>query len=87
VCKIEGKTPLSELELNLGEYKVLETLACNNHHVWLILPFGIGSNLFKLVRIYGLKREGGGENCLREGFENFSRFNKILCVNPEQKSS
>ena len=68
MCKIEGKTPLSELELNLGEYKVLETLACNNHHVWLILPFGIGSNLFKLVRIYGLKREGGGGELFKRGF-------------------
>ena len=25
--------------------------ACNNHHVWLILPFGIVSNLFKLLCI------------------------------------
>jgi len=25
-----------------------------------------------------------GVNCLREVFENFFRFNKILCVNPEQ---
>jgi len=30
---------------------------------------------------------GGGVNCLREVFENFLRFNKILCVNPEQESS
>jgi len=26
-------------------------------------------------------------NCLRGAFENFFRFNKILCVNPEQESS
>jgi len=36
------------------------------------------------VRIYGLKREG--VNCLREVFEIFLGFNKILCMNPEQKS-
>jgi len=29
----------------------------------------------------------GRVNCLREGFENFSRFNKILYVNPKQESS
>jgi len=27
-----------------------------------------------------------GVNCLREVFEIFLKFNKILCVNPEQKS-
>ena len=25
--------------------------ACNSQHVWLILPFGIESNLFKLLSI------------------------------------
>jgi len=38
-----------------------------------------------IVRIYGLKREGG-VNCLREVFEIFLKFNKIHCVNPEQRS-
>jgi len=28
-----------------------------------------------------------GVNCLRGVFENFFRFKKILCVNPEQESS
>jgi len=37
--------------------------------------------------IGGFKGGGGGVNCLREVFENFFRFNKILCVNPEQESS
>jgi len=27
-----------------------------------------------------------GVNCLRGVFENFSRINKNLCMNPEQKS-
>ena len=35
------------------------------------------------VRIYGLKREG--VHYLREVFEIFLKFNKILCKNPEQK--
>jgi len=39
---------------------------------------------FSTVRIYGLKREG--VNCLREVFEIFLKFNKILYMNPEQKS-
>jgi len=38
------------------------------------------------VRIYGLKQEEG-VNCLNRGFENFFRFNEILCINPEQESS
>ena len=37
------------------------------------------------VKIYGIKRKGGGVNCLREVFEIFLKFNKILCVNPKQK--
>jgi len=41
----------------------------------------------KSVRIYSLKQEGEGVNCLRGVFENFFRFNKILCVNPKQESS
>jgi len=35
-----------------------------------------------IVRIYGLKQEGG-RDCLKGGFENFFRFNEILCINPE----
>jgi len=27
-----------------------------------------------------------GVNCLREVFEIFLKFNKILCMNPKQKS-
>jgi len=63
----------------------------------LSTTFGFCSNSFDhlieviYVRIYGLKRErgwgGGVLNCLREVFEKFSMFNKILCVNPEQESS
>ena len=36
------------------------------------------------VRIYGLKWEG--VNCLRKVSKIFLKFNKILCMNPEQKS-
>jgi len=28
-----------------------------------------------------------GVNCLKGIFENFFRFNEILCINPEQESS
>ena len=38
------------------------------------------------VRIYALNERGRGVNCLREVFEIFSKFNKIHCMNPEQKS-
>ena len=30
---------------------------CNIHHVWLILPFGIGSNLFKLLCIEVISKQ------------------------------
>jgi len=40
-------------------------------------------NWVEVVRIYGLKREE--VNCLREVFEIFFKFNKILCMNSEQK--
>jgi len=33
------------------ESSFLVVPACNSHHVWLVLPFGIGSNLFKLLCI------------------------------------
>jgi len=37
-------------EKHIGSsFHVLPT--CNRHHVWLILPFGIESNLFKLLCI------------------------------------
>jgi len=38
-----------------------------------------------IVRIYGVKQEGG--DCLRGVFENFFRFNEIFGINPEQESS
>jgi len=40
-----------------------------------------------IVRIYGLKQEGRGVNCLRGVFENLFRLNEILCINPEQEPS
>jgi len=33
------------------EFSFLSLLVCKSHHVWLILPFGIESNLFKLLCI------------------------------------
>jgi len=43
------------------------------------------AKLAYFVRIYDLKQEG--VNCLKGVFENFFRFNEILCINPEQESS
>jgi len=40
-----------------------------------------------MLEYMALNERGRGVNCLREVLENFSRFNKILCVNPEQESS
>jgi len=49
-----------------------------------LLPANLYSKV-NSIRIYGLKREGG--ELLKGVFENFFRFNKILCVNPIQESS
>jgi len=57
-----------------------QSLVREAHEGGLMGHFGVAN-----VRIYGLKREGG--ELLREIFENFLRFNKILYVNPEQESS
>ena len=48
----------------------------------------LGSTFYVMrVRISSLKREGGGVNCLRGIFENFFRFNEILCINPKLELS
>ena len=39
---VKGKHP---------ESSFLAFHACNGQHEWLILPFGIGSNMFKLLSI------------------------------------
>jgi len=47
----------------------------------------LGSNDLYLLAYMALNERGGGVNCLRWVFENFLRFNKILCMNSEQESS
>jgi len=41
----------------------------------------------RLVLEYMVLNKRGGVNCLKGVFENFFRFNEILCINPEQESS
>jgi len=45
----------------------------------------VANEAIKVLEYMALNERG--MSCLREVFENFSRFNKILCVNPEYESS
>ena len=62
------------IDSDMGEN--IDSIRSNSSYV---IKFAVGA----VVRIYGLKREGG--ELFKRGFWNLFDFNKILCMNPEQK--